>query len=158
MGYAALAAEIIAPALSYWESIRGGRAMPRRSDIDPAQIPRLLPFVMLVDVLVDPLDFRFRLVGTEIDAITTSGLRGQRFSENPRLARNSNIWNDYAAVIATRQPRTGPVDYIGTDRFVRDVRHCLMPLSENGETVSMLFVAVEVVRTPELRRAAPRAH
>src|SRR5215469_10675803 len=139
MGYAALAVETIAPALSYWESIRGGRAMPRRSDIDPAQILRLLPFVMLVDVLAMPLDFRFRLVGTEIDAITSRGLRGQRFSENARLARGSNIWNDYAAVTATRQPLTGGVDYIGADRFVRVVRHCLMPLSENGETVTMVF-------------------
>ena len=131
--------------------------MPRRSDIDPAEIPRLLPFVMLVDVLTEPLDFRFRLVGTEIDAITSIGLRGQRFSENPRLASGSNIWNDYQAVTVTRQPLTGQVDYVGSDRFVRAVRHCLMPLSENGETVTMIFVAVEVVRATEFVANTPDA-
>ena len=138
--------ETIAPALSYWESIRSGRALPRRCDIDPTQIPRLLPYIMLVDVLAEPLDFRFRLVGTVIDAITSRSLRGQRFSENARLAHGSNIWNDYTTVSETRQPLTGRVDYIGSDRFVRDVRHCLMPLSETGGTVTMIFVAVEVVR------------
>src|SRR5438874_31119 len=101
---AALIAEIVVPALSYWESIRGDRAMPRRGDIDPAEIPRLLPFVMLVDVSADPLDFRFRLVGTEIDAITSTNLRGQRFSANAQLACGSKVWNDYEVVTTTRRP------------------------------------------------------
>jgi hypothetical protein len=141
-----LAAQIVDPALSYWEGIRGSRAMPRRSDIDPAEIPRLLPFVMLVDVLDNPLDFRFRLVGTEIDAITAVNLRGQRFSESRQLSPGSNVWSDYLSVATTGQPLTGNVDYVGTDRYVRAIRHCLMPLSDDGARVNMIFVAVEVVQ------------
>jgi hypothetical protein len=156
-GYGALAVQIVVPALSYWERIRGSRAMPRRSDIDPAEIPQLLPFVMLVDVFENPRDFRFRLVGTEIDAITAVSLRGQRFSENRQLGSGSNVWNHYEAVIRTRQPLTAPVDYVGSDRFVRAIRHCLMPLSEDGETVNMIFVAVEVVRSTQLLATAARA-
>jgi hypothetical protein len=145
-GYAALAAQIVVPALSYWERIRGSRAIPRRCDIDPAEIPQLLPFVMLVDVLENPLDFRFRLVGTEIDAITAVNLRGQRFSESRQLGPGSNVWNDYVSVEKTHRPLTGKVDYVGTDRYVRAIRHCLMPLSDDGERINMVFVAVEVVR------------
>ena len=123
--------------------------MPRRCDVDPAEIPRLLPFVMLVEVLEKPLDFRFRLVGTEIDAITAVGLRGQRFSESPHLGPSSNVWNDYVSVATTHRPLTGKVDYVGADRHVRAIRHCLMPLSDDGERVNMVFVAVEVVRGKE---------
>ena len=141
-----LAAEMIATALAYWESIRGDRAMPRRSDLDPAEIPRLLPFAMLVDALENPRDFRFRLVGTEIDAITAVSLRGQRFSGSPQLGPGSNIWSDYVSVATTHQPLTGKVDYVGVDRYVRAIRHCLMPLSDDGERVNMIFVAVEVLR------------
>jgi hypothetical protein len=148
-GYAALAAQIVVPALSYWERIRGSRAMPRRCDIDPAEIPRLLPFVMLVDVLDNPLDFRFRLVGTEIDAITAANLRGRRFSESRQLGAGSNVWDDYVSVATKHQPLTGNVDYVGADRYVRAIRHCLMPLSDDGERVNMIFVAVEVVRGTE---------
>jgi hypothetical protein len=154
MGLSALATKIVVPALSYWERIRGSRAMPRRCDIDPVEIPRLLPFVMLVDVLENPRDFRFRLVGTEIDAITAVKLRGQRFSETPQLCEGSKVWTDYASVATTRQPLTADVDYVGTDRYVRAVRHCLMPLSEDGERVNMIFVAVEVVRVTGASAAA----
>jgi hypothetical protein len=145
-GVAAVAAETIVSALAYWEGIRGSRAMPRRGDIDPAEIPRLLPFVMLVDVLENPLDFRFRLVGTEIDAITAVNLRGQRFSESRHLSSGSNVWSDYLSVATTHQPLMGKVDYVGADRYVRAIRHCLMPLSDDGERVNMILVAVEVVR------------
>ena len=38
-------------ALDYWRRKSAGKAMPRRVDIDPLDIPKLLPDVMLVEVL-----------------------------------------------------------------------------------------------------------
>ena len=52
--------------LSYWDSIRHGKSMPGRQDIDPGDIPAMLPFVFLVDVVDEGDDFRYRLVGTDI--------------------------------------------------------------------------------------------
>lgn len=50
----------------YWDRIRGERAMPSRVDIDPADIPDLLPYVALFDVEWEPLALRYRLVGTAV--------------------------------------------------------------------------------------------
>ncbi len=50
----------------YWLERRGARAAPRRSDINPLDIPRLLPILNLVDVLGDAAEFRHRLVGTQL--------------------------------------------------------------------------------------------
>lgn len=52
--------------LGYWVERRGVRTAPRRADIDPLDIPDLLPILNLLDVLHDPLRFRHRLVGTEV--------------------------------------------------------------------------------------------
>ena len=41
-GHNALGQDIIAPALAYWDRVRGDRAMPARADINPAEIPQLL--------------------------------------------------------------------------------------------------------------------
>ena len=51
-------------AFEYWRGKAAGRPMPCRADIDPTEIPRLLPHVMLVDVL-DGGRYRYRLIGTE---------------------------------------------------------------------------------------------
>jgi hypothetical protein len=51
-------------ALDYWRRKSAGKAMPRRADIDPIDIPKLLPDVMLVEVLSSGR-YRYRLIGTE---------------------------------------------------------------------------------------------
>ncbi|MDP6690000.1 MAG: PAS domain-containing protein [Alphaproteobacteria bacterium] len=58
-------------ALDYWQRLRGERNMPARKDLNPADIPRLLPKLMLADVSDPEADskdphIRFRLVGTEV--------------------------------------------------------------------------------------------
>jgi hypothetical protein len=51
----------------YWRSKAGADgAVPRRRDIDPIDLPDLLPNLMLLDVERDPLRFRYRLVGTRV--------------------------------------------------------------------------------------------
>jgi hypothetical protein len=50
---------------AYWDGKRAGRAMPRRSDIDPLEIKNLLPLILIVE-RVGLRAFRYRLVGTSI--------------------------------------------------------------------------------------------
>jgi hypothetical protein len=49
---------------AYWRHKATGRPMPCRADLDPIEIPQLLPHVMLVDVLRSSR-YRYRLIGTE---------------------------------------------------------------------------------------------
>jgi hypothetical protein len=49
---------------AYWLAIGGAHAMPARSDLNPADIPLLLPFLVLVERTDD--DLRYRLVGSAI--------------------------------------------------------------------------------------------
>ena len=53
----------------YWTLCRGDRLMPRRADIDPADIPHLLPNIYLVDIEHAPFRVRYRVVGTEVARI-----------------------------------------------------------------------------------------
>jgi hypothetical protein len=45
----------------YWRGKLEGRIAPARSDLDPADIPALLPYMMLVEKVDD--QFRYRLLG-----------------------------------------------------------------------------------------------
>ena len=138
--------EIISEAMAYWRRLGGARPMPSRRDLDPVDIPRLLPFVMLIDVLSDPLDFKFRLIGTEVSAIIARNLQGRRFSTIPHMAAGNRVWTEYEAVVNRREPLAASGGYVGSDDRVRAVRHALMPLSSGGEAVDMMFVAVEIER------------
>jgi hypothetical protein len=50
----------------YWVDRALGRDMPMISDINPAHIPRLLPFISLIEVAPDTGQCRIRLAGTRL--------------------------------------------------------------------------------------------
>ena len=133
-------------ALTYWQGLRQGRKVPARADLDPTAIPRLLTSVLLVDVMQDPLDFRYRLVGTDIDAISHRNFRGVRFSEILHMRRGNRLWAQYEEVAETGRPLWSEVPYVGADPFIRRMLHCLMPLGADGETVDMVFAVVDIER------------
>lgn len=88
----------------YWSAKRGDRPAPRRCDIDPPlEIPDLLPILTLIEVLRDPLRFRFRLVGTAVVAAVGRDITG-------RFTDESLYGADAPAIIATYR------------RMVEDVR------------------------------------
>jgi hypothetical protein len=59
----------------YWNERRGQRSMPAREDIDPVDIPAILPHLQLVE----PVNgrFRFRLAGTAIVAAYGAEMTGK---------------------------------------------------------------------------------
>lgn len=133
-------------AQAHWERMRGDRAMPARADLDPVDIPRLLPLTILVDVIEEPLDFRYRLIGTEVDRIVKANYRGVRFSEIPHIETGGPLWSDHERVWRTQQPVRASVEYIGPDRFLRTLGHGLFPLSCNGRTVTMIWAVADIGR------------
>lgn len=55
--------DLFSTVFRYWCDRRDGRAMPVRADIDPAELKRVLPYLMLIQA--EGLHFRYRLVGTQ---------------------------------------------------------------------------------------------
>jgi hypothetical protein len=130
-------------ALAYWESKRRGRAMPSRKDIEPTEIPDLLANVVLVDVLQDPPDFRYRLIGTAIVERIAFDYTGKKFSELPHQQAGSIVWDTAARLCREKAPSVSEIPYVGPDRWVRGYRDLYLPLSDDGEHVTMIMGVVE---------------
>lgn len=125
----------------YWTGKRGDREMPARQDIDPADFKSLLPSVLLVDISYSPLRFRYRVFGTAlvelyrremtgkfVDAITSTGLRAVASAA-------------YEEIVSSRAPVFNSLEFVVDDRRLRYDR-VLMPLSNDGKTVSMVLGAI----------------
>lgn len=65
--------------LEAWHAWRGDGSIPERSDVDPVDIPDLLPNLFLLDV--EENDFRFRLVGEQISKRYANRLKGKCIGE-----------------------------------------------------------------------------
>jgi hypothetical protein len=56
---------ILGELLARWARKRGGWTLPARRDVDPTELPKLLPHMRLIDVDEGGARFRCRLRGTE---------------------------------------------------------------------------------------------
>ena len=76
------ASEMLVGLHGYWDSKRAGRLMPSRDEIDAAEIPQVMPSVMLCDVELGPLRFRYRLVGTRVTELVHRDVTGRYIDES----------------------------------------------------------------------------
>jgi len=69
--------------LGYWRERAGERRAPTIRDIDPIEMRPALGFIVLADVIAGGADFRFRLYGSAVAAVSGFDLTGKRLSEHP---------------------------------------------------------------------------
>lgn len=126
--------------LDYWDQKRGGRFAPSRADIQP-DLTRVLPRIMLADVLSDPLDFRYRLSGTGIANVHGTELTGLRPRDLEPADYGNLIDQHYRQCVMERRPLLHLIILDSLHRS-RAYARLLLPLSSDSETVNML-VAVD---------------
>ncbi|HVO02033.1 MAG TPA: PAS domain-containing protein [Candidatus Cybelea sp.] len=125
--------------LAYWESKRHGRTMPRRSDIDPAELVELLPFIMLVDVVGDERRFVYRLVGTGEVEVRGRDPTGKAVAEAYFAASAHDALKNYQAVCDTHAPLYEEDNFQIVDRYVGEA-NLFLPLSDDDKTVNKIMV------------------
>ncbi|MDJ0948072.1 MAG: PAS domain-containing protein [Alphaproteobacteria bacterium] len=137
--------DIISLARTYWDRIRGSRQMPSRKDIDPGDIRDILPNVVLLDVQQEPLDFRYRLIGTEVDRHSSEKHTGKWVTDIPERAPPSKVWENLVHVVETGAPSEQSVPYVGPLQDFVTTRQITLPLSDNGSDVNMLLIVIDYV-------------
>ena len=124
----------------YWLSKRAGRPMPTRADIDPLDIVWALPSIYLVDYERASGTYRYRLAGSEIEAVYRHALgsRSMRgatlldFLDSDKANLVERRWNGLVArgdIIYMRG-----LIYHAADRILTGER-LLLPLAEHGESL-----------------------
>ena len=129
----------LAELFAYWSSRRPVQGLPSRADLDPAEIPRLLKHMFLVDVLPEPLDFRYRLIGTDLARIAGRDVTGCSLAE----AVPKRVYPRYFLLYRTVTERRQPVRVTGRSWLPRndylDWEAALLPLAAADQPVNMLL-------------------
>lgn len=127
----------------YWTSKSTPDRLPGRADIDPLDIPSLLPQVVLLDVRRDPWDFRFRLIGTNVVYHLAKDLTGSWMTEVGHMAPPSRIYDSCVEVASSGKPKRSDTPYVGPHQNYVRAEDIILPLASDGETPDMLLVFVE---------------
>jgi hypothetical protein len=90
---------------AYWRSKHRGNLLPRRQDIDPAEIVDILPVFILVDIEDEPFRVRYRLCGTRVSLLDEE-LTGRYLDDlkNTAADEKQRIQTMYERVCSERRP------------------------------------------------------
>lgn len=127
--------------LRYWQSIHPSEGLPGRQHFDPSAVAAILPNLVLVEVHRAPLRFRYRVLGTCIDAALGQALTGKWLDEaHAGHACAAEVLEEYRSVAVTKSPlwrRSSPV--IVSEPECLAVEVLRLPLASNGVTVDMVL-------------------
>jgi len=133
---------ILREILAYWDKRRGTRAMPARSDIEVTEVPALLPYIFVIDVLENPRDFRFRLAGTHFREAVGEEVTGKHIAAVFPPEFGAEVHQIWSRVADDRIPVRGTGDLWVPGREFVKWEGLAMPLSTDGHTVNMLLGGV----------------
>lgn len=126
----------------YWYDLADeARGVPLRAAFDPGRILRLLPRLIVVEHLGDH-DFRYRLLGTEVDRFTKRRYTGLRTSEIDGHGPGNRIHALYVATLALERPVGMALPYVGVRTICKSVRQMAIPF-RTGEVPDQVISLIE---------------
>src|SRR5262249_46853879 len=140
-----------------WRTKCGVHGLPRPNDINPSEIPKLLPYLTMVDVLDEvPPDFIYRIEGDAVRQAFGHKRRDKRISELGDIITPSGaeaLRELYAFIVDRKQPAAVVTDLTYVSRHFYEVEPVYLPLARDGVRVHRVLSCLGIRARPEDRLA-----
>jgi hypothetical protein len=124
----------------YWQGKCTNGAPPPRGAIDPVEIPRLLPFLVIAEIEALPMRVRYRLVGTQVVEDNGADFTN-RYLEDCGFAVEPLLHECYRRLVETRAPVFAYYEWHKEGRAGKGLVGAnetgFFPLSSDGTTVDL---------------------
>ncbi len=127
--------------LRYWLKIcpSAGGAYPSRKDIKVSDLRNRMAHIAILDVETDPVDFRYRLIGTRLREFLHRDYTGQSLSELEGKGPGSEIWTIFDRVKTSGDPLYCQVPYVGPKADFKQASSLYLPLASDHNTIDKIL-------------------
>lgn len=125
----------------YWAAKRGDRRMPSRRDLDPAEIPDLLPCLILMEVQEEGR-LRIRLSGTRIVDLYGADYTRRFLDELDLGDQRQSVLADYARCCDSAEAQVDERHFHSLRGVHYQMERLILPLSDDGVTVNKLLAGL----------------
>ncbi len=112
--------------------------MPARADVDPAELRENLGRIHLLDV-EGPETFRYRVYGSRVTNPDATDMTGRTTRDYRDQSFGALVTRHYAECVGARRPRCHAIRAT-LDTAPYEYTRMSLPLSDDGETVTMILV------------------
>ncbi|MDF2365809.1 PAS domain-containing protein [Sneathiella sp.] len=139
-----MSSETLVEIRDYWLELKKNRLMPLKQEFNPAAIARHLPYVLLADVVQDPLRFRYRLLGTRITELAGRDATGKWLDEDLYGDKTDDILWLFRNCASTKQPIAVREQIQFVDRSWVTVDVVAFPLGDTDGNMTVILSAVDL--------------
>jgi len=140
----ALTSEKLKAIHAVWRELAAGRLGPNREAITPARLRSKTASTFFIDVVDEGKDFRFRFAGDRVVQFMGQRLAGELLSAHRGTPFFDGMHGLYMRCVKQRAPATsGAVRASYPGKEFLDIEVLIMPLSDDGKTVTCLFGAFD---------------
>jgi hypothetical protein len=116
--------------------------MPARRDIDPIEMKSWLGNLMLVEFPPDPMQYRVRLDGVNLQQFYGKSREGRGVEVMTSEEERPIVLPQYIVVLERKQPAYYETEFVTSEGILTSQRKLLLPLSEDGERVNMVLAGL----------------
>ncbi len=126
---------------AYWQQKRGSRRMPGRADIDPTEIPRLLPNLLISEYVSegDAGRWRYRLAGTAVATAFGRNPTGRFIDDLTKGDYRAFIERIHGIVRDEQRALFCASEYTGARDLRMSAKRLLLPLTTDGQRVDQII-------------------
>lgn len=136
--------------LDYWTQWRGRHGgLPGRNDMRVQDIGSHMAFVVIFDVLSDPLDYRYRLIGTMVREHSRADFTGKTLRQMEGKGPGSKIWGFLDQVRSEKEPLFREVPYVGPKELFLRSTLLFLPLASDHESPDKIFLVSHFISKNE---------
>ncbi len=140
----------------YWNRLRGDRAAPERSELNPAAIRNILGDVLILEV-GGPERYFIRLAGTRICSLMGRELKDHAFAEPFVAADWREIYSLMDSVVVDTVPAVASIIGETKDGRMLSMELLLLPLRHHGRTQARLVGSLAAHTRPYWSALEPLA-
>lgn len=129
----------------FWAALKGSRGLPFRADFHPEQLGFILGQITVIEVLRDPLNFRYKLIGTRIEAAGRRGDQGKTVDRIEPAPYRDLADAAYRQVTKDRAPCCQRISYVSyvREEDVISFERIILPFTQSGDEVDVLLEAMD---------------
>ncbi len=131
----------------YWNKVRGTRRAPRRFEIEPARISRILPEAFILEQ-VDGEIFHFRIAGTRLCELFGMELRGHNFLDLWEDEDRFPIKRRFAAIAEQGAAGLFEFEADGSGRDPVNFEVLIVPLIQKDSAIDRFLGAMSPASEP----------
>ena len=129
-------------ALKYWLAAcpQEQGMFPARSSMKITDLRSRMSQIGILDIEHNPLDFRYRLIGTWLRTFLHDDYTGQSLRELDGKGPDSKIWSILESVYREQDPIYCAVPYVGPKSDYKQASSLYLPLADDNKTINKIML------------------